>query len=139
MALALVTAGLENGNSAEVIRGYRLMNRIEKDFPDDPALLTALGTILLKGKQPEEALRRFTRVTALRENYAPYRVNRAMALGALNRRPDAVLELREALRLDPLLQPAVELISRLLRDTGQAEEADRVMGEYRRQSGFRVP
>lgn len=113
LALALVTVGLENQSSAEVIRGYRMLNRLEKDFPNDPAVLTSLGSILMKGKQPAEALKRFERAISLKPDYAPYYVNAATALLATNRPSDAAQQLNKALSLDPLLKPASELLHQL--------------------------
>ena len=80
LALALVTAGLQNQSPSLVIRGYRMMNRLEKYFPNDPSLLTTLGTVLMKGKQPAEALKRFEKAIALKPDYAPFYVELAARL-----------------------------------------------------------
>ena len=132
LALALVAAGLQNGSSEQVIRGYRMLNRAEKEFGDDPDLLTSLGTVLLRGKEPLEAWRRFEKVLALRPAYAPYHVNAALALMAAGRRPEARRQAERALELDPLLRQAVELLSALYRDAGETDKADRLMAQYRR-------
>lgn len=113
LALALVTAGLQNSSSQQVIRGYRMLNRVEKEYPDDPDVLTSLGNVLLRGKQPAEALRRFEKVLAMRPAYAPYEVNVASALIAAGNKVEARRHLQRALQLDPLLQQAVELLSLL--------------------------
>ena len=113
LAVALVTVGLENQSSAEVIRGYRLLNHLEKDFPNDADLLTSLGSVLMKGKQPAEALKRFVRAVVLRPGYAPYYVNEAAALIALNRASEAAAPLDKALALDPMLSGARELLAKV--------------------------
>lgn len=130
LALALITAGFDNSSSAEVIRGYRMINRLEKDFPNDPALLTTLGSVLLRAKQPAEALKRFDKVTALKPDYAPYHVNAAAALMALNQPQDAEKELQKALSLDPLLQQAVQLLSRVYDARGDHAKAMDLMAKY---------
>jgi hypothetical protein len=133
LALALVTVGLQNASAQQVIRGYRMLNQVEKEYPDDPDVLTTLGNVLLRGKQPAEALSRFEKVLAMRPAYAPYEVNAASALLATGNQKEARGHLERALQLDPLLQQAVELLSKLYRDEGETAKADRVVAQYRRQ------
>jgi hypothetical protein len=135
LALALVAAGLANQSSAEVIRGYRLLNRLEASFPNDPALLAALGAVLMQAKEPAEAWKRFERVLSLTPNYAPYRVNAATALAAMNRPGEAIQQLQHALALDPLLQPAVQSLAKLYREQGEPEKADRLISGFRQAMG----
>ncbi len=116
LALALVAVGLENGSSQEVIRGYRMMNRVAKDFPNDPALLASLGSILLKGKEPAEALKCFNKALSLKPDYAPYHLNAAAALLAEMHPEQAEEEAKKALRLDPLLEAAVDLLSEIYQE-----------------------
>jgi len=120
MALALVAWGLQHASPQEVVRGYRMLSQVEKDYPDDPDVLTSLGAVLLLGKQPAEALRRFEKVLVLRPAYAPYEVSAASALIAADRKVEALRHLERALQLDPLLQQAVELRSSLHRDQSES-------------------
>jgi hypothetical protein len=136
LAMALVSVGLQNESSAEVIRGYRMLNQVENDFPDDPAVLTSLGTVLLRAKQPAEALRRFEKVLLRRPAYAPYEVNAAAALIAAGRKAEAVRHLERALELDPLLEQAVELLSSLYRDQGDGAKAARLIVRYQQDMGI---
>jgi tetratricopeptide (TPR) repeat protein len=131
LALALVTHGLENQSSSEVIRGFKVMNRIERQFPDDAAFATALGSVLLRAKQPQEALRRFGKAQELRPAYAPYEVNYAAALVEVGRTGEAVTHLKRALELDPLLQSGVELLARVYRMQGRSGSADDLQRRYR--------
>ena len=131
-----MSVGLQNKSSPEAIRGYRMLNQVEKEFPDDPDVLTTLGGVLLRGKQPVEALRRFERVLVLRPAYAPYEVSAASALIAAGRKSDAIRHLERALQLDPLLQQAVELLSRLYGDEGESAKAAGIVAQYRREMGF---
>jgi hypothetical protein len=136
LALALVAVGLQNGSAQEVIRGYRMLNQVEKEYPDDPDVLASLGGVLLRGKQPAEALRRFEKVLVLRPAYAPYEVNAALALIAAGRKSEAVRHLERALQLDPLLQQAVELLSGLYRDQDESAKAAGIVAQYRLEMGF---
>lgn len=130
MALALVTAGLENHDSTEVIRGYRMLNRLPEQTQKDPAVLTALGSILLTAKESAEASQRFQKALSLRPGYAPYEVNLAMALLDEHRLPEAIAHLEHALELDPLLQNAVSLLARAYADEGERVKAAQVVAHY---------
>jgi hypothetical protein len=136
LALALVATGLQNQSSTEVIRGYRMLNRIEKDFPNDVETLTTLGNVLMKGKQPAEALKRFEKVIALKPGYAPYYVNAAAALMGTDQPADAISQLRKALELDSLLQPAVELLGRIYQERGQPEQSNEVRLKHEQAMGI---
>ena len=131
LAIALATHGLENGSAPEVIRGFKLMNHLERQFPGDAALLTSLGSVLLKAKQFDEALPRFRKALALRPAFAPYEVNYAAALVQAGRTGEAVAHLQHALELDPLLLPAVNLLSQVYRSQGQAANAEQLLRRYR--------
>ena len=138
LALALVTAGVQNRDANQVIRGYRMLNRLEQNFSDDPVVLTALGNILLKGKQPAEAEQRFERALRLRPRYAPYEVNLAGALLAEGNTSSAIQHLERAVQLDPLLYQAVELLSRAEKMQGNTSRAEEILNSYRKAMGIRV-
>ncbi|MGD0302271.1 MAG: hypothetical protein ABSE86_34770 [Bryobacteraceae bacterium] len=136
-ALALIAVGLQNESSREAVRGYRMLIQDEKDYSDDPAVLTSLGSVLLRAKQPAEALRRFEKVLLLRPAYAPYEVNAASALIAAGRKAESVPHLERALDLDPLLEPAVELLRGVYTDLGEGAKAAELVGRYKREMGYR--
>lgn len=138
LALALVVHGLQNQDSTETIRGYRSLNRLERDFSTDPAVLTSLGSILMKGKQPAEALKRFQRAVQTKPGYGPYYVNLAFALLAVNRPSEAESELQKAITLDPLLQSAVWLLVNTYREQGDVEKAKNILSRYNEEMGISV-
>ncbi len=135
LALALIAVGFQNESSAEVIRGYRMLNRVVKDFPDDPGVLTSLGSVLLRAKQPAEALRLFEKVLLQRPASAPYEVNVATALIAAGREAEALPHLERAEQLDPLLERSVELLVKVYKDDGEPGKAAEVMERYEREMG----
>jgi predicted CXXCH cytochrome family protein len=135
LALALVSVGLEKQSSAEIIRGYKMMNRAAKDFPNDAALYTSLGSVLMKAGEAAEALKCFQRVIALKPGYAPYYVNAATALMATSQPAEAIIQLEKARALDPLLQQPVELLHQLYRAEGQTAKSDSVLAEYEKAMG----
>lgn len=136
LALALVTAGLQNHDSSQVVRGYRMLNRLEKQMQDDPEVLTALGSILLTAKQPEEATKVFRKALTLQPRYAPYEVNLATALFDSNQRPEAIQHLERSLELDPLLQKAVTALASAYGSEGENAKANEVVGRYRARMGI---
>ncbi len=136
LALALVTAGMENHSSDQVIRGFRMLNRLDAAFSNDPAVLTAVGTILLRGKEPAEAERRFMKALQQRPDYAPYHVNAASALLQQGNLAEATQHLERAVQLDPLLDNAVELLSYVYRTQGEQTRSEELMARYRRAMGI---
>ena len=135
LGLALVTAGMQSHETAQVIRGYRMLNRLG-DSSDDPEVLAALGTILLTAKEPAEAAKAFGQALLKRPSYAPYEVNMAAALIDSNRREEAIRHLEHALELDPLLQKAIWELAGVYRETGQQTKAAALVARYRTAMGF---
>lgn len=136
LALALVENGEQTSSSSDVIRGFRMLNRVEKNFSNDPVLLTSLGSILMQGKQPAEALKRFDEALVVKPEYAPYYVNAATALVDLNRPEDAIARLKQALVLDPLLEQAVLLLSNIYSQQGRSDAAAKCKADYANAMGM---
>ncbi len=134
LAMALATEGIQSSVPAQVIRGYRMLNRM--DLKDDAAALTVLGSVLLTAKEPREAERRFARALALRPNYAPYEVNLAEALVQEADLSHASEHLERALALDPLLQNAVRMLEQVYRAQGQATKASQIIDRYKKSMGI---
>lgn len=136
LALALVTIGMQNQEPNQVVRGYRILNRLETEFSSDPVTLTTLGTILLTAKQPVEAILRFERAVALRPEYPPYKVNLAAALLETGNAAEATRRLQRAIELDPMLEKAILLLRRAYLAQGQNAQAEELMSRYRAATGF---
>jgi predicted Zn-dependent protease len=136
LALALVTTGMEEHDSGQVVRAYRMLNRLESGFSNDPATLTAMGTILLTAKQAGEAERRFQRALALRPGYAPYEVNLANALMDEGKFPAGTRHLERAVELDPLLTQAVLLLRQAYLSQGERAKAETLTDRYRAAMGM---
>jgi hypothetical protein len=138
LALALVTEGLENHVPDQVIRGYKMLNRMESTFSKDPLALTELGTVLLTAKQPAEAARRFRLALQLRPEFAPYEVNLGDALLEQGNLPGALEHLQRAVQLDPLLPQAVHLLDRVYRMRGDVAKAEELTARYRTAMGITI-
>ena len=131
LGLALVAYGLLHRSPADLSGGYRLLSGVEKQFPNDRDVLTSLGSVDLRIRQPGAALSRFLKALSLRPNCASYEVNAAAALIQLENDSEAIRHLSRALELDPLLQPAVTMVSSLYRARGQTVAANQVTANYR--------
>ena len=116
--------------------GIGCSTRWKKEFSDDAATLTALGTILLTAKEPAEATRRFQRAIELRADYAPYEVNLAGALLDQGDAKEATRHLERAVQLDPLLQQAVQLLRHAYIAQGRTAQAEDLIRRYRSAMGF---
>src|ERR1700751_2148596 len=127
---------MEDQQPGPVIQGFRKLYGMEKQLPGDAPALTALGTVLMKGKQPEEAARRFAEALRLRPGYAPYEVNLAAALLETGKFSEAIAHLEHAVQLDPLLERGVELLSYAYRQRNQSSKAEEVMARYRAAMGI---
>ena len=138
LALALVTSGMENRKPNQVIRGYKMLNRLGPSLNGDAAALTVLGNVLLTGKQPVEAEHEFAKALALRPNFAPYEVNLAGAMLAAGDTAGAVPHLETALKLDPLLSQAIDLLSQAYSKQGQEAKANDLIAHYRAAMGISV-
>ncbi len=130
LGLALVAYGLLHQSPADLSRGYRMLSSGGKEFSNDRDVLTSLGSVELRIRQPDAALHRFLKALALRPDCASYEVNAAAALIQLERDSEAIRHLTKALELDPLLQPAVTMLSSLYRARNQTVAADQVTANY---------
>jgi len=130
LGLALVASGLLHRSVVDLSRGYRLLNNVEKEFPNDRDVLTSLGSVDLRIRQPG-AVQRFLKALSLRPNCASYEVNAAAALIQLEQDSEAFQHLNKALELDPLLQPAATMLSSLYRAHGQTAAAGQTIAKYR--------
>lgn len=136
LALALVTLGMQNRRPNQVIRGYKMLNRLGPGLNGDAAALTVLGNVLLTGKQPAEAERQFEKALAMRPYFAPYEVNLAGAMLAAGDTAGAVQHLERAVNQDPLLLQAVQLLSQAYRTRGEASKAEGLITRYRAAMGI---
>ncbi|KAG9155470.1 hypothetical protein Leryth_009904 [Lithospermum erythrorhizon] len=89
----------------------------------DPEQLKILGNEDYKNGNFEEALALYDAAISIDPNKAAYRSNKSAALTALGRLLDAVLECREAIRIDPFYQRAHNRLAILNLKLGDPEKA----------------
>ena len=105
--------------------------------PYDPGAYDLIGRVLAgKGHAPE-SLFDFEKATRLLPGYAPYLYDHALELSTVNRIDDAQLQVEAALRADPDMAEAHELLGGLLAGKRQLPEAERELAEaVRLKPGF---
>jgi Cytochrome c554 and c-prime/Tetratricopeptide repeat len=139
LALAYVTAGLENQFPSQVSKGYAMLLGAEKQFPDDPDILSAKGRVLLAMKRPAEAAEVFERVLELRPGYALDEGNAGKAWLQARQMDKAVPHLERALKIDPLLLPVAEVLVQVYRQQGDMEKLAALADHVREAMGEAAP
>jgi len=137
VGLALADFAMQKKSSAQMVEAFRLLYRVEKTFSNDPAVLTALGSLLFIAQDTQEAEKFYRRAVALMPDFAPYQVNLAAALSKQGRKQEAQQYLEGALRLDPLLEAGVQLLSRLYQESGEEKKAAALLARYRAAMGYK--
>jgi tetratricopeptide (TPR) repeat protein len=97
--------------------------------PYDPAAYDLIGRVLAGKGQAPESLVDFEKATRLRPGYAPYLYDHALELAAANRIDDAQARVEDALRADPDMAEAHELLGGLLAGKRRLPEAEREYAE----------
>lgn len=118
LALAYLNFGLQSESSAQVARGERMLTELGNSFPNDPAVLSGLGTALLFRRQPREAMADFERVAGLEPNDVANEENLGNACLAAADFDCAAKHLERALDLNPLLLPVANRLATLYRRQG---------------------
>jgi hypothetical protein len=139
LGLAYVNAGFEHSVASQIVRGLHLLQEVEKVFPDDPAVLRALGNALLAVRQPLDALRRFERVLELEPAGALDEANLGTAWLRVGRLDRAAVHLERAVQKDPLLLPTVGALMEVYGQMGEVEKAEALSERVRQALGSAAP
>ena len=137
LGLALVADyAVQKKSSAQMVEAFRLLYPIEKKFSDDPAVLSAVASLLFIAQDMQEAEKRYRRAVALKPDFAPYQVNLAATLLKEGKNQEAIQCLEKSLQLDPLLELGVQALVRLYQESGQNEKAEALLVRYRVAMGY---
>jgi tetratricopeptide (TPR) repeat protein len=131
LALAFNNAGLHYTSLDLLARSYEMLLELQKKFPADPDILTALGTVLLNRNDFVPAARLFDRVIELRPNDPSSEDNAAMAWLGAGDKEAATRHFEKALVLDPLLIPDIEALLRIFREAGDHAKETALMERVR--------
>jgi hypothetical protein len=121
LALAYAQLGLEMGSASNIVRGREMLADLEKKYPDDPAVLNALGRTSLRVRRAGEAAQYFERVLKL-DDTAQFESDAGQAWMQAGEFDKAAGHLERAVQLDPLLLPAAESLIQIYRRRGDSEK-----------------
>ncbi len=139
LALAYANAGLENESMLQGLQGYRLLLEVQKQFPDDPEVLTSLGRIFLMGRQSAQAAELFEQVLRLGWVTAANEMYAGRACLQAGQTDKAIDHLEQALKLDPLLLPAAESLMQVYRQQGDEDKISALSDHVRQALGYSAP
>lgn len=130
LGLANVLVGERDESAPHMDAGFRSLADLYESRPDDPAVLTSLGLVILRKGGALEAARLYERAVALDPVYAPYRINAATAWTQAGEWQKAVDHLETAIRMDPSLERAYRKLGEIYTRTKQPAKARRVFERY---------
>jgi tetratricopeptide (TPR) repeat protein len=130
LGLAYALIGRRLDASAFVRRGYDLLLSASSDFPNDPALLRAMGNAMTGVKAEASAQALFSRVLSLKPNSALVYYDMAFAAAQTGNTARAVEYLEKALQIDPFLVTPYRELARLYVINGQSALARETYGRF---------
>ena len=138
-AIAYVNGGFENHSASEIVQGLHMLTEVEKQFPNDPAVLTALGQALLAVNKPAEAAQRFERVLELGRDSAVNEENAGTAWMQAGQMDKAMDHLERAIQRDPLLLPVAQALMQVYRQQDDEDKAAALAERVRQALGNAAP
>lgn len=130
LGLANVLVGERDESAFHMDAGFRRLTEVFETRPEDPAVLTSLGLVILRKGGAAEAARLYERAVALEPEYAPYRINAATAWMAAGDLGKSIDHLEKAIQMDPSLERAYRKLGEVYTRTKQPEKARQVFERY---------
>lgn len=130
LGLAYITTGERENSAFYMDAGYRLLAGVYESSPKDPAVLTALGLVLLRKGRSAEAAQLYERALSLQPDYAPYHINVATAWNEAGDTEKAIRHIERAIRLDPSLEPAYRKLGEIYRHRNEPAKLRQTLERY---------
>ncbi len=130
LGLAYIDVGQKSQSAEYMLRGYRVLVGCERDFANDPAVLTGIGLVLLGKRHAADAAAVFERAARLEPNVASHYVNEGFAWNEAQDRAKAIETLEKALELDPLLKPAYQKLAEIYVEDHDREKVRQTFERY---------
>jgi photosynthetic reaction center cytochrome c subunit len=131
LGIAYVEAGVERRSPPFLIRGYRMLTEVQKQFSTDSEVFASMGNALLLANQTSEAELAFERALQLKPDSVIGETNAASAYLQAGDSDRAILHLERAVALDPLHLPADAPLIQLYKQQGNTVKADELSGAVR--------
>jgi hypothetical protein len=123
LALAL----FQTGGSDEVYRSYQILAHLPQR---DPAVLAALGSILLQQNHADLAVALYKQATAAEPRNARFAYILGAALSANGDRQSAIVELRHSIELDPSSPDAYRKLSEIYDQLRMYAQSKQALADY---------
>lgn len=130
LGLANILVGERDQSAAHMDAGFRQLTEVYESQPDDPAVLTSLGLVILRKGGAVEAARLYERAVVLEPHYAPYHINAATAWTEAGELSKAISHLETAIQMDPSLEMAYRKLGEIYTRTKQREKARETLRRY---------
>jgi tetratricopeptide (TPR) repeat protein len=122
LGLAYLEAGQKSQSAKYTLQGYPLLVACLPDFPNDPAVLSGIGVVLLGTGHTAEATGIFERAVRAQPNVASHYLDAGFAWNEAHDRVKAIQNLERALQIDPLLKSAYQKLAEIyLQDHNRAK------------------
>jgi hypothetical protein len=119
LGLAEIEVGERTKNLTLVSQGAKRLTESSPSFPNDPALLTGIGQVLLGVGEAEQSAVVFERAIRAEPGNPSHYIHAALAWKAAHDQKKAVEYLEKALRLDPVLEQPYQELADLYREEGE--------------------
>jgi tetratricopeptide (TPR) repeat protein len=119
LGLAEIEVGERTRNLALVSRGAKRLTEYVSTSPNDPAVLTSIGQVMLGAGDAGSAAVIFQRAIEMEPNDPSHYLHAAMAWRAAHDSGKAIENAEKALRLDPMLEQPYRLLADIYREDRQ--------------------
>jgi hypothetical protein len=123
LGIALIDVGMQRHSSPDIIKGYRALTEVQRQFANDSDFFKWIGEALLLGKQTSDAKIAFERALQLDPNSALTEASAAAPYIQEGDLGHAIAHLERAVTLDPLNLPATSTLIGLYQKQGKTAEA----------------
>jgi hypothetical protein len=130
LGLAYIEAGRTLQSAKYMLQGYPLLVGCLPEFPNDPAVLTGIGVVLLGTGRTTEAAAAFEHAAGLEPNVASHYIDEGFALNQAHDRVRAIENLERALQIDPLLKPAYQKLAEIYLQDHERAKARQTFERY---------
>jgi len=120
LGLAYALIGRRFDAPAFIRRGYELLLSASNDFPNDPALLRAMGNAMTGFRSGVSAQTLFSRVLSIKPNSALVYYDMAVAATQAGNTDSGIEYLQKTLQVDPFLVTPYQELARLYTIRGQS-------------------
>jgi photosynthetic reaction center cytochrome c subunit len=131
LGIAYIDVGMQRHSSQFIIRGYRALTEVQRQFTKDSDFFKWIGEALLVGKQTSDAKFALERALQLDPHSPVTEAGAASPYMQEGDAPRAIAHLERAVTLDPLYLPAASTLIDLYQKEGKTAEAAELSGKIK--------